>query len=213
MVARGPSITVSGLAKYIQQPSAAQRAETIADYKYPPEVVRKYYREALRIIRLFYKEDHSTDWLVEEATELDVESAFQDSVGAKRRMEYNALVIRNFAKHYSGRQLNKVTIPQPMVYKHGGLDVRVSPNVAAIERTQPRIMILQFAKSKDPIRHAKIISQVLLEAVPRTNLSSSAIRVWDCRTCEEYVLNHVSVRLSKEINAACEEIVNQWDHI
>lgn len=213
MLGKEPNITVSGLAKYIQQPSAAQRAEIIADYKYPPEVVRKYYREALRVIRLFYTEEHRIDWLLDEATGLDVESVLQDSIGAQKRMEYNALVIRNFANHYSERSLKKVVVPKSMVYEHGGLDVRVTPNVAAIERNQPRIVILQLAKSKDPIRHAKIISQVLFRAVPREKLSNRAIRVWDCRSCEEYVLNHVSTRLNREIDAACEEIVNQWDHI
>lgn len=196
--------------------SPSQQRRILKDYKYPdPEGTAQaaYYRNARNAIQEFHMNGHDADWLVSKADALNSQKSGPPA--RQTRITKNVQALRKYAASFSSRKIQSQAVSD-LKYSHAGLSVNVTPDLFGIELDRySRLVKIQFAKSNDPEKNAKIIGQVMLTAASAAGLTlpSSAMRVWDCQTGEDYKLARVGARMEKDIEAACENIMAIWQGI
>ena len=213
-----PSITLSGLAKYmIAAASPSQQMKILEEFKYPDmgEIQAKYYRDAYRIIHEYHEQGNDASWLLDEAGYLHAKAQQSPLDRVRTRIEHNVRAIRVYEHYFAIHNVKDKERAPSLMYSHTGLRVRVTPDLFGKERAHPRLVMLQFAQSSNHEKRAKIICQIMLEASTAGGLSlpSSAMRVWDCQTNEDYHFARAGSRLRRDIEAACRAVVALWPTI
>ena len=212
---RKPRITLTDFVKFMMASSSQQRT-ILRRHKYEDDVegvaIRKYYREAYNTLHRFYRGDHPPAWLSNQADFLAATSA-PPTPRARARIDHNIHSIRRFEMCFGNRKIEGIS-PGPMLsYSHDGLVVKVYTDVFGSEGRYDRLIKFHFADSKNPEQFSKIVCQIMFEAACDAGhiISSSAVRVWDRYSCEEYKLARVGARMKKDIEATCTAIVALWE--
>ena len=208
-------ITLTGIAKYMTSSSAQQR-KVLRDYKYPdPEGTAQaaYYRDAYNSIRDYHRNRQGIHWLLSQADDLDDRKQTAPTQQAQIRITHNAQAIRHYSTHFGHRTI-QCDSPLSMTYSYAGVLIRVTPDLNGTERGHQRLLKIQFARSSDPDKHAKIVGQIMMEAASLNGLQlrGSSVRVWDCHTGADHQAR-VRSRIKAEIEAACQNIAAIWPHI
>ena len=208
-------LSLKGFAKYMVANSAQQR-KILRDYKYPdPEGKAQitYYREARDYIKAYHQNGHDKKWLIDRHSSL-ASNAAAASGGTKTRLQNNARAVRQYARHFAGRQFEILPdISLSLIFPE--VQVTVFPDLHVIERKKEKIIKLEFAKNAPDPRLIKIMSQALFEAQSEAGmgLTSASVLVLDVSRGEEHRGARVGSRLGTEIEAACENIAAIWDGI
>lgn len=213
-VRKNPFITVGGLVKFLTTSSVVRRQEIVAEFKYPREEggIRRanYYQPALDAIVRFYRKQCDGSMLSSGIHALSGQVAATAYDQTKFRS--NVEVLRCFEQNFAVRPVRDARPRLTKVYRHAGVEVNVTIDLPVFERGVWHFVWLQFARTSDPPEHGKIVCQLLYEVLRRIKLAPppSAMRVWNCRTGQEYKLARVRSRTAREIRAACETIALMW---
>lgn len=213
-----PFMTVGGLVNFLTTSSVVKRQEIVAEFKYPKEEggIRRanFYQPALDVITRFYRKQCDESVLSSSIHALS--SQVPSTAYEQTKFRSNVEVLRCFEQNFAKRAVRATRGRLTKVYRHAGVDVNVTVDLPVLERHGGwHFVWLQFAQTSDPQEHGKIVCQLLYEVLRRIKLapSPSAMRVWNCRTGQEYKLARLRSRTAREIRAACETIALMWPNV
>jgi hypothetical protein len=199
-------ITVKGLAKFMTNGPASQR-KVLRNFKFPkPEgfVQTIYYGEARRAIRDYHSKGNDPATLARAIEDLRVE-ADRATGQAQTRLEHNIRAVEGYLKHFANRRLTVLETPR-LGYSHQNVAVGATPDLFVEEKGREKLIKLELVK---------IILQVMYEAAV-----SNGIRVrpqdviyLDASRAVQHKGAKVRARLTREIEAACENIEAMWPGI
>jgi hypothetical protein len=99
-------ISLKGLADYMTASHTRQRT-VLRQYKYPEEDEAQakiiYYREARDRVAVLHRSDRDSNWLLQQAAQLDTLAAMSTGQ-TKTRLRHNARALRAYANHFGGSQ-------------------------------------------------------------------------------------------------------------
>lgn len=208
-------LSMKGMAKYVTSGSAGQR-KVLRDFKYPdPEGHAQivYYSEARSVIVAFHRCRLDREWLREQADRL--QGLGMGNTGrAQARLLHNARAIRSYERAFGGQTL-VLNDDLSLTLVFGDVEVTVTPDLFAEDRSRRKLIKLDFAKEKPDDRVPKIITQLMYQGATQAGLD---VRGSDCLylECGRGVTHKgtgVRSRLNAEIEAACANIAALWPSI
>ena len=206
-----PSITVTGLAKYLTTPSPTTRNTELRQFKYPELGVKpaSHYRDAYRLLEDYFKHSRGGSWLALEADNLEHSG---HNSQAQYRLDDNVCVLRGFLSHFSNQIVQSAQPGPNLEYHHAGVFVRVKADLYAMKRKREYLVKYYFAQPDDPDKCARIICQVMYGAAMRKgfNVAYSGVQVWNCRSGRLHRAVQGRSRIQRDVETACEDIAAIW---
>jgi len=144
----------------------ARRRTIVRRFKYPREAeafaMIKYHQEARDAITAYHSGNHDAAWLRSLGDQLD---AFAASVTSptRTRIRHNARAIHAYANHFANREFEVLPAPK-LRLAYIGVTISVVPDLRVRERSEEKIIKLEFGKDQPSDREMKVVSQVLFEA-------------------------------------------------
>lgn len=208
-------ISVKGLAKFMHSAPATQR-KVLRDFKYPdPEgaAQAKYYREARKTIVAYHQGDHDSGWLIRKADQLDLRGSHQGG-RSEVRLRNNARGLRHYAKALGDKDY-EVLADLRLDVEYGPVRIKVTPELHVVEKGKEKIIKLDFAKPTPDPRLVKTITQVMFEAAEQNSLpiAPSGILYIDVTRGKIHKGARIGARLSKDIEAACQNMAAIWERL
>ena len=206
-------ISVKGLAKYMHSGPATQR-KVLRDFKYPdPEgsAQAKYYREARKWIVAYHQNDHDESWLHRKADQLDLRAGHQGGHSAVR-LGNNARALRHYVRAFAGKPFEVLSeLKLDLIY--GPVRITVAPELHVLEKGKERIIKLDFSKTAPDTKLVKTITQAMFEAATQHGLQlpPSSVLYMDVTRHKVHRGARMGARLSRDIEAACQNITAIWD--
>jgi hypothetical protein len=208
-------ITVKGLAKFMTKGPVGQR-KVLRDFKFPkPEgfVQSIYYGEARRAIRDYHSKGNSPATLVKAIEDLRAE-ADRAAGQAQRRLEHNIRAVESYLKHFANRRFRVLQTPR-LGYSRQNLYVSATPDLFVEEKGREKLIKLELGADAPDRAMIKIILQVMYEAA-----LSNGVRVrpqdviyLDASRAVQHRGAKARARVTREIEAACENIEAMWPGI
>ena len=209
-------ISVKGLAKFMRKGPAGQRS-VLRDFKFPrgPEarVQTVYYAEARVGIREYHVSGNNPATLVKPVDELR-KKAERSAGKAKSRLEHNIRAMESYLQYFSGNRFEILSSPR-LEYLHGSVTVGATPDLFVKHGDQQKIIRIDLGAEPTDEEMITIILQVTFEAARRAGLAvlPSQVVYLDISRRQQHVGAKSRTRLSREIQAACENIEAMWGGI
>jgi hypothetical protein len=209
-------LSLKGLAKYVASSPAAQR-KILQDFKYPagdePFAMRVYYREAMDCLKHYIREQHSPDWLQEQARQLTskVDGAAAKSIG---RLRQNARAVLLFERLFRKTGIEVLETPRFRLTYHG-VTISVVPDLCLLDGTRKKLVKIQFGGKKLADQSVNVITQCMLEAANAGgyDLSASSCVYVDLPRESVRAAPRAGKRTLQDVKAACETITQIWESI
>ena len=206
-------LSVKGLAKYMTSGPATQR-KVLRDFKYPdPEgaAQAKYYREAGNCIVAYHQNSHDEDWLHRKADQLETRAGRQGGQSAIR-LRHNASGLRHYARAF-GRKAYEILPELNLDLTYGPVRITVAPELHVLEKESEKIVKLDFATKAPDGKLVRIITQAMFEAVIQhgLDLPASSVLYMDVPRHKIHKGARMGARLTRDIEAACQNITAIWD--
>ena len=208
-------ITVKGLAKFMTKGPAGQR-KVLRDFKFPrPEgfVQSIYYGEARQAIRDYHSKGNNPATLVKAIGDLRAE-ADRAAGQTQTRLEHNIRAVESYLRHFANRRFRVLQTPR-LEYSHQNVAIGATPDLFVEEKGCEKLIKLELGADAPDRAMVKIILQVMYEAA-----LSHGIRVrpqdvicLDATRAVQHKGAKVRARLTREIEAACENIEAMWPGI
>jgi hypothetical protein len=211
-------ISVKGLADFMTTEPARQR-KILRDYKYPkdeePRAKIVYYREARDRISVYHSAGHPVDWLHTEAGRLRTLAGNAVKGRTRTRLRHNVRALTSYANHFGSRKFEILGESPTLSIRHAGVRVTVVPDLYVRERTQEKIIKLEFSKDDPADQKIKVISQAMYEAAEAAGmgLTASGVLYLDVERGDVHRGARAGSRMRSNIEAACENISAIWDSI
>jgi hypothetical protein len=208
-------ISVKGLAKFMTSGSVGQR-NVLRNFKFPdPEggVQAVYYSEARLTIKEFHESGNNPSSIVSEVKKL-TEKAYQANPKSRIRIEHNIRALRQYLKIFGGLPFKVVPSPK-LALVQGDVSIGATPDFCAKHKGTKKLVKLDLGtKPADP-KVVKIILQVIYEAAKGgiPNLEPRDVLYLDVPGEKIHKTAKTKSRLTKEIQAACQNIEALWPSI
>jgi hypothetical protein len=209
-------ITVKGLAKFMRKGPTGQRT-VLRDFKFPrgPEARAQtvYYAEARSSIREYHMSGNDASGLVRSVDELR-KKAERLTDKAKTRLEHNIRAMESYVKYFSGNRFEVLPSPR-LEYSHGSVLVGATPDLFVRDGIHKKIIRLDLGVDPADEEMIRIILQVTFEAALAAGLGirPSHVVYLDISRRQQHVGARSRTRLSRDIQAACENIAAMWEGI
>jgi hypothetical protein len=209
-------ITVKGLAKFMRKGPAGQR-NVLRDFKYPKGLEARaqtvYYAEARSGIREYHVSGNNAGTLVKSVDELR-KKAERAQGAAKVRLEHNIRAMESYLRYFSGNRF-EVLQPPKLEYSHLSVVVSATPDLFVREGDRDKLIRLDLGAGLTDEEMIRIILQVTFEAALRAGLSLKPADVvyLDVSRRVQHVGARSRTKLTRDIQAACENIEAMWDGI
>ena len=209
-------ITVKGLAKFMRKGPAAQRV-VLRDFKFPREPEARaqtvYYAEARSGIRDYHASENDASTLVRSVDILRIKA--DRAVGQKRiRLEHNIRAIERYLHHFSTKRFQILRSPN-LTYSHGEVVVSATPDLFVKEGNDEKLIRLDLGADPADEDMIRIVLQVTYEAAVSCGMRirPSHVVYLDISRGTQHVGAKARTRLSRDIEAACENIEAMWGGI
>jgi hypothetical protein len=208
-------ITVKGLAKFMTKGPAGQR-KVLRDFKIPkPEgfVQTVYYGEARQAIRDYHSKGNNPATLIKAVEGLQVEADRAEGQ-SETRLKHNIRAIESYLQHFASQKFKVLTTPR-LEYLHQNVTVNANPDLFVEEKQRQKLIKLELGADKPDKAMVRIILQVMYEAAVRAglNLRPQDVIYLDASRAEQHRGAKVRARLSRDVEAACENIEAMWPGI
>jgi hypothetical protein len=209
-------ITVKGLAKFMSKGPAGQRT-VLRDFKFPraPEARAQtvYYAEARLGIREYHVSGNNPATLVGSVDELR-KKAERLTGKARARLEHNIRAMDSYLRYFGGNRFEVLASPR-LEYSHGTVLVGATPDLFVRDGARQKIIRLGLGAEPIDEEMIRIILQVTFEAAVAAGLSirPSDVVYLDVSRRQQHVGARSRTRLTRDIQAACENIAAMWDGI
>jgi hypothetical protein len=107
-------------------------------------------------------------------------------------------------------------LPAPTLrLTYSGVTVSAVPDLRVRERSEEKIIKLEFGKDQPADREIKVMSQVLFEAarVGGLQIPARSVLYIDVARGAEHRGARLGAQLARDVEAACETISDIWDRI
>ena len=209
-------LSLKGLADYMTASPTRQRS-ILHGYKYPAEDESRakilYYREARDRIAAYHASQHNPDWLLAQAHSLAIVAGH--SAGRRRsRLQHNARGIQQYARHFGGRQF-EVLDDFSHDLQFGDVFISVYPDLHVRERGAEKIIKLEFSAIEPSAEMIQILCQCMLEAASgaRMPVRPSDVLLLDVPRGASHRGARIRARMTRDIQATCQNISSIWDAI
>ena len=205
-------IPVAGFIKYSLASTDSQKRNVLRRLKNDDPLNR--YSQSGAILRQYHRENRDDAWLRTRAQSLYLRSP-SPTPGQLRILDSNVEVLNGYAVHFSRRRIVQQRHAPKLTYSHSSVTIPVHADLYGIERGRMRLIRYQFAQPQQPQIDAQITCHLLYEALTNAGLQlrRSAIRVWDCRTGDDFRFGRHGVQLQRRIEDACQNISLIWPSI
>ncbi len=209
-------ITVKGLAKFMRKGPAVQRT-VLRDFKFPKEPEARaqtvYYAEARNGIREYHDSENDASTLVRS---IDILRMKADRAGGQKkiRLEHNIRAIERYLQHFSGKRFQILKSPN-LTYSHGDVTVSAAPDLFVREGKDEKLIRIDLGADPTDEDMIRIILQVTYEAAVSAGMriKPSHVVYLDISRGTQHVGARARTRLSRDIEAACENIEAMWGGI
>jgi hypothetical protein len=209
-------ISVKGLAKFMRKGPAVQRS-VLRDFKFPkgPEARAQtvYYAEARGGIREYHASGNDASTLVKSVDALRTKA--ERSLGpARSRLEHNIRAMQTYLQHFSGNRF-EVLAPPKLEYSHGSVRVGATPDLFVRDGVNEKLIKLDLGVGPTDEEMIKIVLQVIFEAAAKAGMALKPKQVvyLDMSRGLQHSGAKSRTRLTRDIQAACENIEAMWDGI
>jgi hypothetical protein len=209
-------ITVKGLAKFMRKGPAGQRT-VLRDFKYPREPEARaqtiYYAEARNGIREYHSSGNDPASLVGAVDALR-KKADRAAGQTKIRLEHNIRAMETYLHHFSSKHFQILKSPN-LAYFHGSVVVSSVPDLFVREGKSEKLIRIDLGADPTDEDMIRIILQVTYEAALAAgmNISPSHVLYLDISRGLQHSGARARTRLTRDIQAACENIEAMWDGI
>lgn len=208
-------ITAKGLAKFMTSGSIGQR-NVLRNFKFPdPEggVQAAYYSEARRTIKDFHESGNNPANIVAEVKRLS-DKAYLANPKGRVRIEHNIRALRQYLKIFGDAKF-KVIPNSPLEFVYRGVSIGATPDFCAKYEGKRKLIKLDLGNRPANLTVVKVILQVMFEAARGTftNLEPKDVLYLDVPGEKIRTTVRKGSRLTKEIEAACENIEALWPSI
>ena len=192
---------------------AGQRS-VLRDFKFPrgaeARVQTLYYAEARLGIREYHASGNDPATLVRLVDQLRKKTERSTEKG-KPRLEHNIRAMESYLQYFSGNRFEILPSPR-LEYSHSSVTVGATPDLFVKHGDQQKIIRLDLGAEPTDEQMIKIILQVTYEAARRGGLEilPSQVVYLDISRRQQHVGARSRTRLSREIQAACENIEAMW---
>lgn len=209
-------ISVKGLAKFMRKGPAGQRT-VLRDFKFPRGAEARaqtvYYAEARRGIREYHMSDNNPAGLVKSVDDLR-KKAERVTGKAKTRFEHNIRAMQSYLQYFSANRF-EVLVPPKLEYSYHSVVVGATPDLFVRDGTNKKLIKLDLGVEPADEEMIKVILQVIFEAAQNTgmNLLPNNVIYLDISRGLQHVGARSRTKLTRDIQAACENIEAMWDGI
>jgi hypothetical protein len=195
-MAAGPGEQFRTLSRLMSRPAQERRA------------IRRYYREAQRLIPRFHAGKHSPDRLERAAQRLDGSAAADGNPRRQRRLLANAQALRAYLELYGDRVFD-VLPASTLTLVFEPLELSLRPDLVVVENGRLKLMKLHLATSWSPSAEVgDVVSRGMYEAARKAGIDVLARNVLyiDVAKRQEFRGRAMSQRMRGDIKAACFQI-------
>jgi len=209
-------LTLTGFVDYMTSEASKQRS-ILKQYKYPEEDESRakilYYRDARDRIAAYHRGNENPDWLTQNANQLQLLAKICTG-SRKTRLSHNARVLSAYRKYYSKN--NYQLLPDiHFALQFEDVLIGVRPDLHVMEGRREKIIKFEFGVKRPSQREINIVSQLLLEAANKFQLRYTGANVLyiDVARGHEHRGARLGSRMSRDIEATCQNISAIWDSI
>ena len=208
-----PSLTMTGVAKYMASDSAEDREKMLYDYKFPDPEGRArgdYYNWAKGAIRAYHESGNDRAVLDAKMREME-QKMHEGSPQARAKVENNHRVLTSY-RSFFGEQAYVPLEHNPVRVLVEGVEIRLRPHLLAMEGKRTRVIQYAYGRdgaSKEELQFSK---QLLLFYATKAEME---VKASDCilleiATGQTHIASAVGKKFEAKLKAALREIRRAW---